>query len=471
MFRLVEPGGTPAESYRATPPPAADVEAIATDISNTRINEPCLDLSLGVGSASNIARVDLVIDVDSSSDAEDVSGYEEQATHGVIGELMRARFVGNGMGPRPNEIVQVMLGDHNMRISYWMAWRSREAEIHTENDPTIGDRFKYMFLAVGASISGFKHMCNVIIVDGAHLRGKFSGCLLTASAQDGNYQEWFFTMLLQFVPNSETLVFISDRHSSIYYGIAKVYPAAKHCACILHLKRNIRTYFKNKHLGFLEGKAARAFRLAEFYSSFNEIKTINPSCADYLISIGFEHWARSHFQGNRYNIMTSNVAESWNAVLREARDYPVLSMIEFIRSKLMTWFAERCNVINEGSGRLTPRVLQILEGNFEQSGGFFVSRINALEFDVKDKNGISSHVNLSTNSCSCFAFQLLKIPCSHAIVAAIKEKISVESLVFEVYNLEKLQSAYAEAVYPICDAAGDIELNVEGSVDMAPETR
>lgn len=65
-----------------------------------------------------------------------------------------------------------------------------QAEIHTENDPTIGDRFKYMFLAVGASISGFKHMCNVIIVDGAHLRGKFSGCLLTASApaQDGNYQ-------------------------------------------------------------------------------------------------------------------------------------------------------------------------------------------------------------------------------------------------------------------------------------------
>ncbi|KAG2314152.1 hypothetical protein Bca52824_017274 [Brassica carinata] len=66
-------GGTPAESHRATPPPAADVEAIATDISNTRINEPSLDLSLAVGTASNIARVDSVIDADSSSD-EDVSG-------------------------------------------------------------------------------------------------------------------------------------------------------------------------------------------------------------------------------------------------------------------------------------------------------------------------------------------------------------------------------------------------------------
>ncbi|CAF2227280.1 unnamed protein product [Brassica rapa] len=137
----------------------------------------------------------------------------------------------------------------------------------------------------------------------------------------------------------------------------------------------------------------------------------------------------------------------------------------------MTWFAERRNVISEGSGRLSPRVLQILEGNFEQSGGFFVSRITALEFDVKDKNEISFHVNLSTNLCSCFAFQSLKIPCSHAIAAVIKEKISVESLVSEFYNLEKLQSSYAEAVYPICDAAGDIELNVEeqcGNVTIFP---
>ncbi|KAF3572115.1 hypothetical protein F2Q69_00061196 [Brassica cretica] len=248
MFRLVEPGGTPAESYRATPPPAADVEAIATDISNTRINEPCLDLSLGVGSASNIARVDLVIDVDSSSDAED--------------------------GTKQSDMIIFI---------------------------------KEGYLAVGT-------ISNTI---------------------------WHF-MLYDTNSDSDTFV-----------------------------RRPTR----------------------------------------------------------------------------------------WIRRAGYTWCDRR---IDEG---------KILEGNFEQSGGFFVSRINALEFDVKDKNGISSHVNLSTNSCSCFAFQLLKIPCSHAIVAAIKEKISVESLVFEVYNLEKLQSAYAEAVYPICDAAGDIELNVEGSVDMAPETR
>ncbi|CAN7104251.1 unnamed protein product, partial [Brassica rapa subsp. narinosa] len=178
------------------------------------------------------------------------------------------------------------------------------------------------------------------------------------AAQDGNYQvyplaiaivdgendkawEWFLENLLKVVPQSEDLVFVSDCHSSIYYAIAKVYPLARHCACVLHLQRNIKTHFKNKHLGYMVGKAARAYKVSDFYRIFNEIKKINPSCADYLIGIGFEHWSRSHFKGQRYNIMTSNVAESWNAVLREAHEFPIKPLVEFIRDKLMQWFATR----------------------------------------------------------------------------------------------------------------------------------
>ena len=114
------------------------------------------------------------------------------------------------------------------------------AEIHAIYDAGVGHRFKYMFLALRASIDGFRHMRNVIIIDGAHLRGKYAGCLLTASAQNGNYQvfpiavgivdgendnawEWFLKMLLQFIPNEDNVVFISDRHSSIYKAISKVY--------------------------------------------------------------------------------------------------------------------------------------------------------------------------------------------------------------------------------------------------------
>lgn len=45
-----------------------------------------------------------------------------------------------------------------------------------------------MFVAFGASINGYQFMRKVVVADGTHLKGKYAGCLLAASAQDGNYQ-------------------------------------------------------------------------------------------------------------------------------------------------------------------------------------------------------------------------------------------------------------------------------------------
>lgn len=253
---------------------------------------------------------------------------------------------------------------------------------------------------------------------------------------------------------------------TIFFPVnAQVYPGTQHCACILHLKRNIRTYFKNKHLSFLVGKAARAFCLADFYGAFNEIKLMNASCAEYLEGIGFEHWARVHFSGKRYDVMTSNIAESWNSVLREAREYPILALVEFIISKLMNWFSERRNVTNNGSGSFTPRVLEIIAGNFEQSGGMLASKINNFKYEVRTKEGESFHIYLSVKSCSCNVFQTLMISCSHAISAVIKSKTRVETLVSGVYSLECLATAYKDEIFPISNNMTGEHRNI-GAVDM-----
>lgn len=112
--------------------------------------------------------------------------------------------------------------------------------LHTEHIEDVGYRFKYMFVAMGACVKGFQFMRKVVVIDGTHLRVKYAGCLLTASAQDGNYQifplafaivdgendkswEWFFDQLSSFVPDNEGVVFVSDRHASIYQGLSKVW--------------------------------------------------------------------------------------------------------------------------------------------------------------------------------------------------------------------------------------------------------
>lgn len=228
------------------------------------------------------------------------------------------------------------------------------------------------------------------------------------------------------------------------------------------------------------GKAARAYRLSVFYTTFNEIRRVNSSCADYLVGVGFEHWARSHFQGDRFNIMTSNIAETWNSVLREAREYPILSLVEYIRSKLMNWFAGRREIVSRGESNLTPRVEEIITSNFEASGAFKFSSISVGDYEVRDKDGASFHVSLLEKTCSCYEFQTLKIPCAHAIAAATRNRIPVEPLVAEFYSLVNYKAAYARTIQPAVEQdtievlsgnSTDSQLNVNPPASRRPPRR
>jgi hypothetical protein len=53
------------------------------------------------------------------------------------------------------------------------------------------------------------------------------------------------------------------------------------------------------------------------------------------------HWAEAYFPGRRYGHFTSNIAESLNAWLLEAREMPIFRIMEYIRGHLMKWYQER----------------------------------------------------------------------------------------------------------------------------------
>ncbi|KAG7567381.1 Zinc finger SWIM-type [Arabidopsis thaliana x Arabidopsis arenosa] len=428
--------------------------------------------------------------------------FHKQASTAVIGKLMRTRYVGVGRGPRPNELRRMLRQEFSLNVSYWKAWRAREiamdnamgsamgsfaliqpyfkllmatnpnsiTALETETDNLGVTRFKYLFFALHASIKGYAYMRKVIVIDGTHLRGRYGGCLVAASAQDANFQvfplafgivnsendeawTWFMTKLTDVVPDEPDLVFVSDRHASIYASIRKVYPMASHAACVVHLKRNIIAIFKNEALGSLVSSAARAYRLCDFNKIFAEIRAMNGPCADYLTGIGFEHWTRSHFVGERYNVMTSNIAETLNNVLTMARDYPVISILESWRTTLVTWFALRREAARMEENILPPKVNDMVIENFEKGAGFGVLKIGDGLYEVRDMVDCGYAVNLWERTCTCRQFQLLTIPCSHAIAAAIREGIRVDTMVGVHHTVPQLRSAYKELIMPVPDMA------------------
>ncbi|XP_010445564.1 PREDICTED: uncharacterized protein LOC104728250 [Camelina sativa] len=194
--------------------------------------------------------------------------FHKQATTAVIGRLMKTQYVVVGRGPRPNELRKMLRQEFSLNVSYWKARRAREIAMDNAMGSAIGsfalvqpyfqlllqtnpnsnvsletkldsngvDRFKYLFLSLHASIQGYTYMRKVIVIDVTHLRGQYGGCLLAASAQDANFQvfplafaivnsknddawTWFLRKMTEVVPDEADLVFVSDRHSSIYASI------------------------------------------------------------------------------------------------------------------------------------------------------------------------------------------------------------------------------------------------------------
>ena len=74
--------------------------------------------------------------------------------------------------------------------------------------------------------------------------------------------------------------------------------------------------------------AAKVYRRQDFDDQLQKLWQINAEAARYLEeSVESNRWARAEFSSRRYNMMITNIAESMNALLKEARIILVLSLL------------------------------------------------------------------------------------------------------------------------------------------------
>ena len=91
--------------------------------------------------------------------------------------------------------------------------------------------------------------------------------------------------------------------------------------------------------------------------------------------------------------MTTGVAKSLNVVLKDARDLPILWLLEELRDLLQKWFGNR----KQQALSMTNELITWAKGEFHMryntSSTYEVEAINLMKYNVK-YNGLSDHVNL-----------------------------------------------------------------------------
>ncbi|KAK8933474.1 hypothetical protein KSP39_PZI015762 [Platanthera zijinensis] len=174
-----------------------------------------------------------------------------------------------------------------------------------------------------------------------------------------------------------------------------------------------------------------------------------------LGKVGFKSWAKHAFNPLVLNdSITNNISEIWNKVLLPARQKPILSMLEWIRRRLMTRIQHKREKMEKYRGVICPGIVVEIE---ELKKG--LKRCNVRfsgndEFEVDEINELDMNtyvVDLKKYQCNCEIWRLSGIPCLHVLKCITSYNLRVEEYVHPSYYKEKHLIAYSGIIHPIPD--------------------
>nr|XP_016484241.1 PREDICTED: uncharacterized protein LOC107804819 [Nicotiana tabacum] len=82
---------------------------------------------------------------------------------------------------------------------------------------------------------------------------------------------------------------------------------------------------------------ARAYKIEDFNRLMQDMDSIDKRVRGYLFQVGYEKWSIVRSTANRSMMMTSNIAESFNARNREAKELPIMSLLDYMMNLVMEW--------------------------------------------------------------------------------------------------------------------------------------
>ncbi|KAL0301775.1 UNVERIFIED_CONTAM: hypothetical protein Sradi_6454300 [Sesamum radiatum] len=230
------------------------------------------------------------------------------------------------------------------RLDKGMLFKTKEELMEAVQDHSIRHARREYYVTE-SSKTKWKVLCKHSTEDVTHLYTKYKYKLLIAAAMDGNQQvlplafavvdeetypswKWFLQQLSRHVIRGRRgMCLISDRHGGLIKAVREgpdfVSPHGVHRYCLRHVCSNFNSTIKNVVLKDLCWQAGSEYQSRKFNRIMDEIKKQDVKAFAYLDAINKEKWTASHDGGWRCGILTTNMSECINGVLKGARRLPI----------------------------------------------------------------------------------------------------------------------------------------------------
>ncbi|XP_021755278.1 uncharacterized protein LOC110720549 [Chenopodium quinoa] len=249
--------------------------------------------------------------------------------------------------------------------------------------------------------------CRPLIgLDGCHLKGSYPILILVAIGKDKNNQIFPFAWATTEVENKETsgwfLECLKNDVGDVAEGLGLTFMSDRQKFTGLTFKE-------------LFWNAARATILFDFEVAMESIRLLSEDAYEYLANLPTQHWSKHAFSDFcKSNMILNNVCGTFNAVIKDARDKPILTQMEWMRKYMMKRNSEKWEIIQKMEGKDTPYVAKVFERMEKVARYCIVQLFRGDNYDEVELNGDKVVVDLQQRTCSCYHWKLTGIPCVHA---------------------------------------------------------
>jgi hypothetical protein len=162
-------------------------------------------------------------------------------------------------------------------------------------------------------------------------------------------------------------------------------------------------------------------------------------------------WIKAFFNDFlKCDMLLNNHSEVFNSYILEAREFPVLSMLETIFSKIMHRNVAKQKEADTWPGTIFPKIRKKIDKMTEWAKNLGASHAgNGVYHVTSNEYEKTYNVDMVSRQCDCRRWQLTGIPCHHVIACCRADRLQVDKLVHSCYSIDTFKKAYAYNLTPL----------------------
>ena len=154
-----------------------------------------------------------------------------------------------------------------------------------------------------------------------------------------------------------------------------MFPDSEHRLCVRHLYANFNEKYKGEILKKQLWACARSSSVQQWTRNMEKMKALNEDAYKWLEKMPPNTWVRAYFsEFPKCDILLNNNYQVFNSYILEARELPILSMLERIKCQLMTRHYNKQQELGKDiQGAFCPKIRKKVVKNAEFANMCFAS--------------------------------------------------------------------------------------------------